>query len=195
MFWLNNELNLEPLLNQYLPTFKQLIHLKNLLIQVFVNIMSYLSRLLSTLLLFAVVFFSSCENPREKWDQFGAEIALNQDVSTSTMIASLKDADSVDVQFVGEIDQVCQMKGCWMTLKTEDGSSLRVTFKDYGFFVPKDAAGKKVIVSGKASIQQLDEATARHYAEDAGKEYDSTAVSKEISIVANGVLIEKANQL
>lgn len=157
--------------------------------------MSYLSRSLSTFAVIAALTIVSCENPREKWDQFGAEIALNQDVNTSAMISNLKGSDSVEVQFVGEIDQVCQMKGCWMTLKTEDGSSLRVTFKDYGFFVPKDASGKKVIISGKASVQELDEATAKHYAEDAGKAFDSTSVAQEISVVASGVLIEKSNQL
>ncbi|MBK8328994.1 MAG: DUF4920 domain-containing protein [Bacteroidetes bacterium] len=31
---------------------------------------------------------------------------------------------------------MCQKKGCWMELKNNDGTTLRVTFKDYGF-MPK----------------------------------------------------------
>ena len=44
-----------------------------------------------------------------------------------------------------------------------------VRFKDYGFFVPKDIAGKKVLVEGKAFVSEVDEAERRHMAEDAGK--------------------------
>ena len=38
--------------------------------------------------------------------------------------------------------RVCQMKGCWMELAADnDTSGVRVTFKDYGFFVPTDSQG------------------------------------------------------
>ena len=46
---------------------------------------------------------------------------------------------------------------------------MRVTFKDYGFFVPKKSAGYIAIVQGEVRKEWVDVETLRHYAEDAGK--------------------------
>lgn len=163
------------------------------------NTKNPLSRRLSTIFSFAAILLafllSSCQVEAEKWDSFGAQITSKDALPTSAMVEAAQGSDSISVKFEGEIDQVCQMKGCWMTLKSADGNSIRVTFKDYGFFVPKEAGGSRVIVEGVAAVKELDEATARHYAEDAGREFDAAANLKEISVVASGVLIVKPAQL
>ena len=64
------------------------------------------------------------------------------------------------------------------------------TFKDYGFFVPKDISGKDVIVSGIVSKVVLAPDVAEHYAEDAGEEYDSTKTYVEYAFLADGVLVK-----
>lgn len=90
------------------------------------------------------------------------------------------------------VKEVCQKKGCWMIL-TDGKSSVRVTFKDYGFFVPKDLAGHLVVVEGVLSEEVLTEDEARHYAEDAGKtkrEIDKIkGDQRELSFEATGVRI------
>ena len=141
-------------------------------------------------LLVAVVIFGACQ-PQDRYEAFGAEITETGAVDLETLQKELTTKDSVSTKLVAEIEDVCQMKGCWMTLKTADGSSVRVTFKDYGFFVPKDARGRQVILEGIATSQQLDQETAEHYAEDAGKELPADADLRELSIVASGVLIKK----
>jgi len=47
------------------------------------------------------------------------------------------------------VTEVCPKKGCWMKVKgaTAD-EQVRVTFKDYGFFVPTDLVGKEVALQG-----------------------------------------------
>ena len=35
-----------------------------------------------------------------------------------------------------------------MKVETADGSLMRVTFKDYGFFVPMDIGGKEIVMEG-----------------------------------------------
>ena len=47
----------------------------------------------------------------------------------------------------GTIGDVCQAKGCWMTVRDQD-QEVRVEFKDYGFFVPYSAGGKPVRLEG-----------------------------------------------
>jgi len=63
-------------------------------------------------------------------------VALN-DVLTNPD-AYTKDA----VVVAGTDTQNCERKGCWMQLSAGEGKqSVRVTFKDYAFFVPLDSKG------------------------------------------------------
>jgi hypothetical protein len=94
-----------------------------------------------------------------------------------------------------EVIEVCQAKGCWMTLKLENGEEAMVKFKDYGFFMPKDIAGKEVILNGKAFVNEVPVEEQRHYAEDAGKSKEEVAAitepKKTYSFEADGVLIKE----
>lgn len=95
----------------------------------------------------------------------------------------------------GVVETVCQTKGCWMTLKTDRGQPVRVTFKDYAFFMPKDIAGRAIVASGvfESKIQSVEEQ--KHLLEDEGKpqaEIDAITSPKTVwSFVADGVLIRK----
>jgi hypothetical protein len=71
------------------------------------------------------------------------------------------------IKIEASVAEVCKMKGCWMVL-TEGDLAVRTTFKDYGFFVPKDLIGRVVAAEGVLSRTVTPEAEARHYAEDAG---------------------------
>jgi hypothetical protein len=88
---------------------------------------------------------------------------------------------------------VCQAKGCWMKLDLGNNETMRVTFKDYGFFVPKDAKGREVVIEGVAlkSLTPVDEL--QHYAKDAGKTAEEIAAItepvQELSFEAVGVLM------
>ena len=46
---------------------------------------------------------------------------------------------------------------------------MRVRFKDYAFFVPKDLSGKTAVLDGYAYNNITSVAQLRHYAQDAGK--------------------------
>jgi hypothetical protein len=103
--------------------------------------------------------------------------------------------DTLQTKFKATVTDVCQSKGCWMKLQLEDGSKTMVRFKDYGFFMPKDIAGKQVIVNGKAFVEEMSIADQQHYAEDAGKSAEEIAkiisVKKTFGFEADGVLLEE----
>ncbi|MBZ9779415.1 DUF4920 domain-containing protein [Psychroflexus sp. CAK8W] len=104
--------------------------------------------------------------------QFGDEFELAEVKTGTEMLAtyqSLKPGDTLKVQFQSEVQSVCAKKGCWMKLDLPDDQNAHVTFKDYGFFVPKDSQGHNMLVNGVAFIEQTDVETLKHYAEDAGK--------------------------
>lgn len=71
------------------------------------------------------------------------------------------------VVVTGRVVDVCKKKGCWMMV-VDGPVRLRVTFKDYGFFVPVKLKGKSVTMIGILSEEVTTQAERRHYAEDAG---------------------------
>ena len=94
----------------------------------------------------------------------------------------------------GQVTEVCQMKGCWMVL-TDGAHAVRTTFKDYGFFVPKDLAGRTVVAEGVLKRETVDEDTRRHYAEDAGQSAERIAAIRgpidEYAFVADSVTVRR----
>jgi hypothetical protein len=91
------------------------------------------------------------------------------EASMADLYRQLKPGDTLLTRFEGEVVSVCQMKGCWMRLSLPDEQTVMVRFKDYGFFVPKDISGSRVLVEGKAFVSEVDEEERRHMAEDAGQ--------------------------
>jgi len=124
---------------------------------------------------------------------YGEEFDVDGAISYEDALASLADSDSLIVKITGSVNEVCQVKGCWMTMGNDE-TSMRVKFKDYGFFVPKDCSGKSAVLNGimKKEIVSIDEQ--KHYLEDAGAEQaeiDAITEDKEnLSFIASGVRLQ-----
>lgn len=103
---------------------------------------------------------------------YGKGLTLtNEPISLSEAMKRKDEFKDREILVRAEVSQVCQAKGCWMTLKDKD-SKVRVTFKDYSFFIPKDSAKSTATVQGKLFEKDLSAAEARHYAKDAGDRQD-----------------------
>ncbi|HAB27740.1 MAG TPA: DUF4920 domain-containing protein, partial [Xanthomarina gelatinilytica] len=129
---------------------------------------------------------------------FGDKIEANDAIEAKLMADTYKDltvGDSISTKMVAKVDEVCQAKGCWMKLDLGNNEQVMVKFKDYGFFMPKNIAGKEVIIDGKAYVSELSVEEQRHYAEDAGKSEEEIAAITEpkrtYSFEANGVLLKE----
>lgn len=125
---------------------------------------------------------------------FGEKINEEGAISGNELLKMLEKAKSVDTKLTATINSVCQMKGCWMTVDLGDGQQMRVTFKDYGFFVPKGAGGRTAVIQGTASKEIVSVETLRHYALDEGKSKEEIMAIKEpiteYSFEAVGVIIK-----
>lgn len=131
---------------------------------------------------------------KEDGKHFGDTIDKEGSIAYDEMLVKLTEADSVPAKVVGLVNGVCQAKGCWMTIASESGGEeMMVKFKDYGFFVPKDIAGRKVVMQGHAfrEVTPVDEL--RHYAEDEGLSKEEieaiTEPKEEVKFLATGVLL------
>lgn len=129
---------------------------------------------------------------------FGDKISEKNAISKEEMLAkykSLKSGDTLTVKLSTKINEICQNKGCWMTLDLGDEKNAFVKFKDYAFFVPMNAQKREAVVEGKAFVEETSVAELKHYAEDEGKSAEEiakiTEPKTEYKFLANGVLISK----
>lgn len=134
---------------------------------------------------------NSAKNVNTDNGYFGESFKVKNPMEVDKLVVQLSSTDSVEAQVIGKVESVCLKKGCWMNIATEQGNEIFVKFKDYGFFMPLDLAGKEVIMNGKAykDVTPVDEL--RHYAEDAGKSPEEIAAitepEEELKFMATGV--------
>lgn len=133
-------------------------------------------------------------------------LAIGEEISDEDLLTknevmvkykNLKAGDTLNLKFASEVKEVCQKKGCWMKLDMGEEEAM-VRFKDYGFFMPKDIAGKEIIVNGRAYIEEMSVEDQRHYAEDGGQSKEEiaaiTEVKRTLAFEADGVLIPQVEK-
>ncbi|NQV52463.1 MAG: DUF4920 domain-containing protein [Flavobacteriales bacterium] len=128
---------------------------------------------------------------------FGSEITDEGAIEVNEAPVQLGEMDSVDLKVVGRIEKVCQVKGCWMTMGYGEGESMHVSFRDYGFFVPKNIDGKDAVIDGTLYMETTSIEDLKHYAEDEGLTEDEIAMITEpetrLTFVADGVIVKDYN--
>jgi hypothetical protein len=134
-------------------------------------------------------------DPGSDGKHFGATIDAANAIAYDELIPKMTATDSLAVKISGKVGEVCQKKGCWMMLVSDQPGQpeMRVTFKDYAFFMPKDLSGKRVVLEGYAYVDETPVDLLRHYAEDAGKPKEEiekiTEPKREVAYEASGVVI------
>ncbi len=161
-------------------------------------------------LLILVLFVAACEKPAQDaemmsvettevsipdgWDSFGEPINADNAVQISSVVDEFIMDEQKNFKISGTLVNVCQSKGCWTTLSTDDGRMIKITFADYGFFLPTDAAGREIIAEGVGfkKVTTVDEQ--RHHLEDAGASADEIAAiteeKVEYAFEATGVILK-----
>ena len=149
----------------------------------------------SLVLLFFIFSLAGCSKLVEKKPQHFGEYGQPIDIMNALAIdkvAEFKDGEKI--QLATTIESTCAMKGCWMEVKDGKGGTMRVTFKDYGFFVPTEGMeGKETVIEGILEKKTYTVDELRHFAEDAGKSAEEVALitepKEEFSFIAEGVVI------
>ncbi len=135
-------------------------------------------------------------------ETYGQAFDVGEEVySVDETIKMLQNSDTVDVVLEANVESVCKVKGCWMNLvDTEDPSvddAFFVKFVDYGFFMPLESEGYRVLVKGKAYREVTSVAELQHYAEDEGQSPEEiakiTEPAEELKILSSGVYRIKAD--
>lgn len=135
---------------------------------------------------------------------FGAPFTIEGEAITlGELLARAESSENYateeEILVSAEIHQVCQNKGCWFTLSTDEVDiPVRVRMKDYGFFVARNTTGAPVTVQGTFEKTTISQELAQHFADDVAKEtgddpevidgpqenYEFTATGIEITLPA-----------
>lgn len=94
------------------------------------------------------------------------------------------------VRVVASVSEVCQKKGCFFIAR-EGQSIVRVSFKDYGFFVPTDIGGKRVALNGEVVAREVSADEAKHFTEDLGTADAPVKPGMTYEIVATSVRVPR----
>lgn len=133
------------------------------------------------------------DNEDFKGQSFGTGVKQGNVIPATEVDAKLGKATKADMKVEGEVVTVCKKKGCFMKLKTANGETMMVKFKDYAFFMPKDIEGRKVVIDGFAQRKITSVEDLQHYAKDAKKSEEEiakiTQPKKEIVFEAKGVVL------
>ena len=130
-----------------------------------------------------------------EYDAYGAPISVEDALPVETVAADAEAYAGGPVKLTGVVREVCRNKGCWLSLQAEGRPDVRVSFRDYGFFVPTDIDGRRVVLAGTLRREEVSVETLRHFAEDAGaSEAEVAAIQApevQLSVVADGVLVAR----
>lgn len=123
---------------------------------------------------------------------FGAPLGQSPAVALADVIKAPERFAEGSVLVEGEVRQACTRKGCWMELSEAPGAAApgcRVTFKDYGFFVPTDSAGSKARVEAHVETRRVKPELVAHLESEGAKFPDKAAdgSAQEVRLVATGV--------
>ena len=130
-----------------------------------------------------------------KGQHFGEKINAKGAITYAELLDMMEGKDSLHAKVMGTVEEVCQKRGCWLTLKAERAGDepLFTGFKDYAYFMPKDLSGHKVAMKGLAYREVVPVEQLRHLAEDAGASPEEIAAitqpEEQIRFVADGVVV------
>ncbi len=142
----------------------------------------------------ASVASAAATKPEAK--KFGEAITLHERQELKQVLSDPQTYAGKTVLVEGHVRRACSRRGCWMEIA--DGTDAkapgcRVTFKDYGFFVPTDSAGSTALVQGTVKVASVEARRVEHLESEganfASKQADGTA--QEVQLIASAVELSR----
>jgi cytochrome c-type biogenesis protein CcmE len=131
------------------------------------------------------------------FEHFGDGVAAKgDDITIASLVAKTDDLAGKKIRLTGKVEAVCKHKGCWMIV-ADGEKKVRVKFRDYGFFVPKDCEGRDVVLEGTFSVSKTSVAELKHLLEDEGKTEEAAKVTEpelEMKVMADGVALKRVSK-
>jgi len=128
---------------------------------------------------------------------YGEPLSGSDTIPISVLMAASDEYVGKTVRVEGLITGVCEKRGCWMSLASdEEFQELRIKVDDGVIVFPIEAKGKRAIAEGVFSkIEMTLEQTlayAKHHAEEHNEEYDPSTITEPrtyFQVKATGAVI------
>jgi hypothetical protein len=124
--------------------------------------------------------------------RYGAALEPAPSVPLASLLSDPRAYTGQTVTTEGQVQRACSRKGCWMEIGTGD-DACRVTFKDYGFFVPTDSAGAYAKIQGRLDTREVEPAAVQHLESEGAnfrnKRQDGSAT--EVRLIASAVELRR----
>ncbi len=105
-------------------------------------------------------------------------------IPLSEIVSDPERYEGQEVLTEGQVQRVCQKRGCWLELADSSGARAFVPMAGHAFTVPMESVGEQAMVEGTVYRRERSEAEQKHLESDgAGSRIP------EVSIEANAVLI------
>lgn len=123
----------------------------------------------------------------------GAPVPAGAAIAVTQLVASARSYTERAVIVEGMITRECTEKGCWMQVAPDaTANGMRVTFKDYGFFIPQAMVGRRARMEGITKVTTHSKAAADHLIGEGAKlQRNADGTATEVQFVANGVELFK----
>jgi hypothetical protein len=112
---------------------------------------------------------------------YGERPTLTDTTAVADVLANAEQMVGQKILVAGTVVDVCQERGCWLALGSEEGgATLRVKVEDGVIIFPMSARGHQAVVEGVVEKIDLTAEQAREqamkHAKEKGEPFDSTAV-------------------
>lgn len=122
--------------------------------------------------------------------KFGENVNKKNLLSIVEIVNNSSNYNGQEISIEGIVEKICVKKGCWLNLNAGK-ETVRVTFKDYGIFVPANFLGKKVVMKGVFNLTEESVERRKHLLEDEGVPRSEIqkieSAQKIFSFVASGI--------
>ena len=123
----------------------------------------------------------------------GAAITTKKTTDIDKLARDPKKYVGRTVRIDGTVKKVCQGAGCWVEVASSKGVTFLAKSLDESVLLPKDCAGRKIMVQGVVTMLPAKEAEAHQHAEPVGADHECPAPTFLLSTQGAELLAAKKN--
>ena len=123
----------------------------------------------------------------------GAAITTKKSTNIESLAKDPKKYVGRTVRIDGTVKKVCQGAGCWVEVESSKGVTFLAKSLDESVLLPKDCAGRKIMVQGVVTMLPAKDAEAHKHAEPVAEGHECPAPTFLISTQGAELVAAKKN--
>ncbi len=147
----------------------------------------------SLLLCFASIAFAGAPASGTDAVRVGAAITSKKATDIARLAKDPKKYVGQTVRIDGTVKKVCQGAGCWVEVASGKGVTFLAKSLDESVLLPKDCAGRKIVVQGIVTMMPAKDAEAHQHADHAAEGHECPAPTYLISTQGAELVAAKKN--